>query len=927
MKYFTELLESYSKLKKRKLKLLIEAEAKSRGNKQNVAGEDKISAAKKALQDALAQVDNSDPKDPNKPPTHENPFVVTTPRGEQLAVFYNRTSQGGNIGWRFSKLTSDGKGINPGTPAGGGSGNPSADAQSPNKKFIAKFSQDQGKVESGNEQPQPSQEMGQPMAVPQIPQVQIDPMAGTAGAQIANSFNQILAESSTNPAVDPNSLAEIQAMGQEAYQNIVEASNNFQSAQKYFESWHKQLGGDKRADRTSIFLRSLAGRARSYIFGAAGQSIESKITKTSYTLVETNRDGIFTVTRQGTVTPQDLHSYSKIMKEFFEIFKSDGSTKIKDKINKKIDFLRKRFTLNSDGTVTIHLGETPEDKRSLVLIETPDEASEKGLFRLMLESVQRNFDEDPNGQKPQLPKVNILKKASAGFNNAVRGTLLEKMLIYNTLINNYHEAKRTGDEVTAAKWRRLIEAGVQADKNFRTNLSHLRNLNEEWNQAGEVAALQEQNHYLNTALNEFFGEDASLLFKATEVITSDVRRKKPFTMIHAGLETGPGLKADAIEVYLEPQKDSSKEIASQVPQLADYINAGLINADSIVYIKRPDYKHYLDYGSNTEFNAGGSSRNSIFELIKGNTQVGGTGVYRRGILISGPSQDRTRLIAYNNSNLIGGPESVPSLQEFLTEIESNIASVDKISNNNYDPQTGQSKDLASQLAGAVRKVVKSNFSYSDTQKDNILSRFYDAAKEYSEITAEEEKKKASDKLISLAKLAFTSLHIHKKLSSNKESDVVVAKNMLLSVVNSAAGSVQQGAYSVNRIMGHESTRQYEFQRNAPLEFFQQLIKNGGPKNIQFKGSDFVLKDDDGTVLGTVVYDSKKDNFSLYYDENFLRNKLGIQPSTITYRQYGTQRRENTSVLEAFIVAQKNLLETLMLMQKESIGKDKKIRQL
>jgi len=41
----------------------------------------------------------------------------------------------------------------------------------------------------------------------------------------------------------------------------------------------------------------------------------------------------------------------------------------------------------------------------------------------MLEALENDL------QNEKLPKVNILKKASAGFNNAVRGVLLEKITI------------------------------------------------------------------------------------------------------------------------------------------------------------------------------------------------------------------------------------------------------------------------------------------------------------------------------------------------------------------------------------------------------------------------------------------------------------------------------------------------------------------
>jgi hypothetical protein len=659
-------------------------------------------------------------------------------------------------------------------------------------------------------------------------------------------------------------------------------------------------------------------------------SVESKVTKTTYKLTGTTRDGIFTAVNKGSISGEDLLAFTKIMKEFFEVFKPDG-TKIKDKINANLRFFREKFTLNSDYTVTIHLGEKTDKDKSLVISEYEHGDVGRGLLRLMLESIQRNFEKDANGNGPQLDRVNILKKASTGFNNQVRGTLLEKMLIYNTLVNNYNDALKRNDG-SAARWKKLIESNIKADIKFKRNLQSLKDLHEEWNAAGEFAALPEEDHYLNTALGQFFDEQTSLLFKAAYVISSDVNRKKPFTMIHAGLETGPGLKADALEVYLTPVEGSSEELASEVAELKQYIDEGLIAADAVVHMRRPDYKHYIDYGKNTEFNAGGSSRNSINEMIRGIKEIAEKVIKRPdGSVVKRKAQDRSKLIQYNNSILIDGTNALAPLTAFLDEIEKDIESVGALSVSNINVETGGKRDYGQTLAKAMSDIIRQKFLHSDTERANSsIARIKSLADEYSSSQTIEERKEILPKLKNLVKSTLTSLNIHKKISSNDPSDVKVGKNMLLSIVNSAAGSVQRGAYSINRVMGPQSTREYQFERNKPLSFFQAFIKNAKEKNIVMKGSDFYLIDDDGTVLGTIVHDAKKDNFSLYYDETFLSKKLGIQPRVVDYKQFRKRGeeipRENT-VLNAFIESQKKLLETLILMQKESVGKDKKIRQL
>ena len=68
MDYFTDLLESFSKLKKRKLKLLRESENPE-------------SDAQNAFQQAKTQ---------NPPPSLAKPFVTNTSKGTQVAIYMKK---------------------------------------------------------------------------------------------------------------------------------------------------------------------------------------------------------------------------------------------------------------------------------------------------------------------------------------------------------------------------------------------------------------------------------------------------------------------------------------------------------------------------------------------------------------------------------------------------------------------------------------------------------------------------------------------------------------------------------------------------------------------------------------------------------------------------------------------------------------------
>jgi hypothetical protein len=876
MKYFVELLESYSKLKKRKLILLSEAsDSKKHGQAKGTTWKPISDEAKNRANFWIGQAIQAGNQ---KVPVTDVGGEIWVAKGGDTsgAIFYN-----GFQGGFQKKICSKGE-------TGNCKGSLYSDFA---KKFeVKKEGTKEPSAEQANQEVQPG---GIPAAQP-LPPPQIQIMTGP-GSRIAAFFNQSIVE----PKPDPMANDQLFQMGQEASQNMVEAAQLSIGAFKYFGS----LSG-----AASKFIKSEgAARSVNYLFGGQGQSLESKITKVSYKMVSV-RDGLYDVKEGGKIAPEDLLAYSEVMKEFFGIFKPDGPD-IKQKINNKAQFLKNRFTLNSDDTVTIYLDDAKT--KSLVFKETEITGSSgKGLLRFMLEGLEKQLEDK------KLTKANILKKASAGFNNAVRGVLLEKITIYNTLLQRA-SAAQTPEE--RSKWENLVKKHLGSDKKFKENLRKLKELNEDWTMAGEVAALPEQDHYFNAALTQFFGEDVSLLFKSAHVIASDVQRKKPFTMLHVGTETGPGLKADAIEVYLQnPPEGASLEIASEVPQLQDYIAEGLVAPDQQVYLRRPDYKHYLDYGDNTQFNAGGSSRNSIFDLIKGIPQVAGSSQYRRGIKIGG-SQDRTRLIAYNNQNLIGKQNGLSELQSFVGDIEKSIEKLLKVSPKNIDPKDLKTKDRVTQIAQAFADTLKKTFTHKDQNKTNLIANVNRYAKEYLEAKKDKQDEKF-EKFMGGLQAAMTSLHINKALNN---ADRTVGKNMLLSIVNSAAGSVQKGACSINRVMGTNSSRQYEFERSAPLNAIQEAIKSGGPDQIEFDGSDFNVKDTDGTVLGSISFDPSKDKYVLYYDEKFIQNKLGVKPTIVQYKtskDQGMETPQESTLLNVFIQNQMKLLETLMVLQKKSVVK-------
>lgn len=865
MKYFVELLESYSKLKKRKLTLLSEA------SKLDPAAVQKADGYIKAAQ---GQPDGT------KIPVEEIP-------GASVWVSQSGNSQGKVV---FDGLPGrNGRAMNI-EPGAGGKGALYAEFV----KLLGGGNKPEGEAVSMPKEADPRAAQPQvpmdPMTGMPLPQVEV--MAGP-GSRIAAFFNQSIVE----PKLDPKANDELFQMGQQASQNMVEAAELSKGAFKYFQTL-------KGAAAKFIQFQGTA-KAANYLFGGQGQSLEAKITKVSYKMVSV-RDGLYDIKEVGKIAPKDLLSYSELMKDFFSIFKADG-TDIKQKINDKAAFLKNRFTLNSDDTVTVYLDDSRT--KSLVFKETEiTGSSSKGLLRFMLESLETQLDNQ------KLSRANVLKKASAGFNNAVRGVLLEKITIYNTILQR--AAAASPEE--RPRWEKLLKKHLGSDKKFKENLRKLKDLNEEWTMAGEVAALPEQDHYFNTALTQFFGEEVSLLFKAAQVIASDVQRKKPFTMLHVGTETGPGLKADAIEVYLDnPPEGASLEVASEVPQLQDYIAEGLIAPDQQVYLRRPDYKHYLDYGDNTQFNAGGSSRNSIFDLIKGVAQLGSS-QYRRGIKVSS-SQDRSGLIKYNNSNLIGGQKGLTQLQEFVNGIEKSVASLIKVSPKSPNPKDLQTRDVVSQIATSFTDTIRKVFTHSDKNKTNLIANIDRYAKEYLEAKKDKQEEKY-EKFIGGLQSAMTSLHINKALNS---ANPTVGKNMLLSIVNSAAGSIQKGACSINRVMGPDSSRQYEFERSAPLNAIQEAIKNADTDQIEFNGSDFDVKDKDGVVVGSISFDPSKDKYVLYYDEKFIQNKLGVKPTVVQYRtkkDQGMEIPQESKLLDVFIKNQMKLLETLVSLQKKSVVK-------
>jgi len=330
MKYFVELLESYSKLKKRKLILLSEADKPQAG--QQGSAKQKAEQAIRNAGGPNVPALGGDPEKEKSLPALNKPYVVP---GTNIGIFFARTK---NIRqWKAGYVQADG--------AVGGRQFFVMEGGKLSPDYIKLFSSDD-KAEGGQDveegEVDPSNMQALPPVDPNvglpIPQIQID---SGPGSKIAEFFNQSLLE----PKPDPMANDAIFQMGQQASQNIVEAAQLSIGSLKYFQS----LKG-----AAAKFIQSEgAPKAANYLFGGSYQSLESKITKVSYKMVSV-RDGLYDIKDTGKIAPEDLLAYSEVMKEFFEIFKPDG-TEIKQKINNKVAFLKNRFTLNSDDTVTIYL--------------------------------------------------------------------------------------------------------------------------------------------------------------------------------------------------------------------------------------------------------------------------------------------------------------------------------------------------------------------------------------------------------------------------------------------------------------------------------------------------------------------------------------------------------------------------------------------
>lgn len=865
MKYFVELLESYSKLKKRKLTLLSEASKLD-------------PAAVKKANDYINKAKKANPPG-TKVPVAEVPgasiWAAQDPKKKEnkgKAVFDGLPGRNGRA-----------MNIEPGA---GGKGALYAE-------FVKLLGG--GQQASPTDQPAPEAQGETPPAQPQDPNA----AAGMAPGMMP-------------PPTDVPSAGRIlDAMKQG------EVIKNIREAKKKAPGLFSFLQGTKLFDS--------ADSMASYFVGGRGQSLEKKLSNTSNILVQEqlNAEGKLEYSIQGQQPIEEdyLIAYSEAMKKFFDIFQS-GETPIEERLKNQenVRFLTSTFAINNDEeTITIY-PKGDQDKGFVIKDTFTDlRGSKVGVLRKVLKEIAKNFEGDVD-----FKRIDIKEEISKGMENYVRGVLLEHFMaiaIYQREANN-----STNPPEVRKSYETLLQK-YKTDQTFNKNLAVLSQLNENWMGMLEQATLSEDEAPVAMALSQLL--NGGQMARVAVGVNRSVMMMAPKMMIPAGLDTGPGKKRDMIMVFdpknpRAPKESVLVQVSVTDPEYAPYIQAGILREGEFVKAYSVGFKHYLDKEDGVDFTAGGSTLTSTNELAAGVKIAAEKGVDRSQLvslnnsqMIGGP-EARRRLKGF-----------VQGIEKDIKNIDSlSLDNVNPKNNRKTDNITRMADSLVTRLKQITSFKERMSDSDHANLLD-AAETFLRAKVKDKQEAGMKFKETVKATLMSLQirkgldKVKEDKYDPNDPDLVNSKNMIISQINACGRSVEEGHGSLNRvlGAKAIREYQFKQNDIM-DILVGSVKSFPKQ--SNNGLKMVPNKnGRDYEFVDSSGKVVGHIKYQKNKKSYFVKYTESLIQS-LGIKPRILDKSvQPGLESVKpdgKQKLVEMFIEAQRKILETLIELQKESVVK-------
>jgi hypothetical protein len=486
MKLFEELLESYDLLKKRKFRIRLVEEV------DELAAQTALSE----LQAAVQQKGQITGRQPYVPPTASTP----------VALFYNRKGQ-----LSFAPLARDGlpivrfsKHLDEAAPQTGQWWN----------TFVGFFGGDSKDVEGGPEEEKDdiSARMGF------TPPVTLRAPAGQT--LLASQYGQLYGD------------------------DILDAVDAFQELELISKEVHGNYLDEFKVNSTFETPRAFDN----FLFGAKGQSLESKISRA----INIEVDEFGQISEQlGVVDPDIINEVSKNILRLGKLLSKPDMTD-----QDKLDFAS-LASINSDGTVSVFAYGTKNEGLNF--------KDNKNFFKGLIRSIEERAN-------TRVDRLNMRKTAFNTSDNAFRGVNMEEILVAISLQKRCLEARATGDPAAEV----ICPGAAQALAQFQDQMARMIQAHKVWQDSWNVGALAIEDVDVVNAISELIGDNMRQTFGAIIGASKDsLNIRKPDFVVPRGRETGFGIRGDVFEIWTDPDE------AKLALQRSGFSEEDIINHDMI----------------------------------------------------------------------------------------------------------------------------------------------------------------------------------------------------------------------------------------------------------------------------------------------------------------------------------------------------------
>lgn len=836
MKYFTELLESYSKLKKRKLKLLSEADDQQQLDPQ----------AKQLADQLIAQAKQSPGVE--VPVPNKNGTLITG-KEDPNKVFYNGFGA-------FQIDVSQGEGYS---------------------RFVTHLSEGGGEESAPKESPVGEEAIGP-----------ITPEMETEAALI-------------DQGVNPDKIREIV----EVISNINSLINDIKSANK--DALKRLTLGQ--------FIRHLTN---------SQFVIQRKVGKTEWESVGEYKD------------PDLMLSVAKNLQGLVELLAKKQATKTDLNALSKFEISGNNIIVKANAL------------EALVF-------KENGMLTALLGEAKKRFKDQ------KIKKYSIAKKISAGIDNAFRGTFLEDIRHIATLLAAPRGLKST-----------LIQKYIKLKyKSVGGKLANLARSTEQWINLHSESSVSEETYILIETFKELAGDKGMSLAKAAMEVAKESTRRGVAFIATKGRVTRHGRRQDTEEVYTSPEKAKEgllkkgvseqeieakklirptnirKALEGDTPEQTEmniklakatgHFTEEQLNGTEPVYTGIETLKHYLSIDKEVVF--GTTTRNSTDHFTRQDYDKPKISFDKPGDLEA--SVEFRKKYEQETGQTPEESQKVLQFHEDNWAIWDNmkgLAGVDslyvKANNGKIVIQKEHFEEFSKKLISLIRGTSNhKDITDESSEEQTIKGKLFATCKRY--LDGSEGGENARKRIVAYATMLGTNAKINKGLTSNDPEQQKVARQYLATMLYNTGASVDDSLYA--DFVGLNSKERFRFFHNdAVMDAVKSIHSGDGRWEIKAlsNGFHFVKAGTNppqylALTQSTETVRSKEGltDYSVKTTCGISRNMLvALNRHKVNESVRLLQSNEST-VLDAFIESQRNLLETLMLMQKESVWKNKNIRQL